>query len=133
MFNEHHVLKLEMLWSSMKGGSRSQPGLISNEWTELGFQGSDPSTDFRSMGMLGLNQLLFFAGKNKETARMVLKDFSESSKPFPFAVIGINLTRLVLEMYKEYRLHKYIVERFGNLTPVELSLCTITLQAGHSF
>jgi hypothetical protein len=31
---------------------------LSKQWTDVGFQGDDPKTDFRGMGMLGLNQLL---------------------------------------------------------------------------
>jgi hypothetical protein len=31
---------------------------ISDHWAELGFQGKDPATDFRGMGVLGLDQLL---------------------------------------------------------------------------
>lgn len=32
---------------------------ITKQWTDIGFQGEDPMTDFRGMGMLGLNQLLW--------------------------------------------------------------------------
>ena len=28
------------------------------QWVDIGFQGKDPSTDFRGAGMLGLEQLL---------------------------------------------------------------------------
>jgi len=31
---------------------------ITNQWGEIGFQGKDPMTDFRGMGMLGLDNLL---------------------------------------------------------------------------
>lgn len=30
----------------------------SKQWSIIGFQGEDPMTDFRGMGILGLNQLL---------------------------------------------------------------------------
>lgn len=30
----------------------------SKQWSIVGFQGEDPMTDFRGMGILGLNQLL---------------------------------------------------------------------------
>ena len=32
---------------------------IWKQWTEIGFQGNDPRTDFRGMGVLGLDQLLY--------------------------------------------------------------------------
>jgi hypothetical protein len=39
-------------------GERQIKDRISNEWQEIGFQGSDPATDFRGAGYLGLKQLL---------------------------------------------------------------------------
>lgn len=32
---------------------------ISKQWQEIGFQGNNPATDFRGMGMLGLRCLLY--------------------------------------------------------------------------
>ena len=100
----------------MKATPREVGGLLSNEWVELGFQGSDPTTDFRSMGILGLQQLHYFACKRPEVARHILKELSTPSCTYPFAIIGINLTRLIMELFTGFRLHQYIVERFGNLT-----------------
>ena len=34
-------------------------GRISKQWSEIGFQGNDPATDFRGMGILGLKCLLY--------------------------------------------------------------------------
>ena len=31
---------------------------VSKQWQDIGFQGDDPKTDFRGMGMLGLLNLL---------------------------------------------------------------------------
>ena len=31
---------------------------ITKQWCDIGFQGDDPKTDFRGMGMLGLANLL---------------------------------------------------------------------------
>lgn len=116
MFNEDHMHILESFWKEMKGCDRVISGLISTEWTQLGFQGSDPTTDFRSMGMLGLHQLNHFARKKPNVAQLILKEFTEPGRNFPFAVIGINLTRLVMTMFSQRRLHTYIIQRFGNLT-----------------
>ncbi|GKA53719.1 ELMO domain-containing protein A-like protein isoform X1 [Tanacetum coccineum] len=35
--------------------------LISEQWKEMGWQGKDPSTDFRGGGFISLENLLFFA------------------------------------------------------------------------
>lgn len=45
------------LWNGL------QPGValterISPQWTIIGFQGNDPATDFRGMGLLGLLNLV---------------------------------------------------------------------------
>ncbi|KAF3667713.1 hypothetical protein FXO37_09893 [Capsicum annuum] len=36
-------------------------GLISEQWKEMGWQGKDPSTDFRGAGFISLENLLYFA------------------------------------------------------------------------
>jgi len=35
--------------------------LISEQWKKMGWQGKDPSTDFRGGGFISLENLLFFA------------------------------------------------------------------------
>jgi hypothetical protein len=42
------------------------------DWGIVGFQGKDPSTDFRGMGLLGLEQLLYFS--KYDAARDILQD-----------------------------------------------------------
>lgn len=64
---EHQMLLLR-LWSSLMSGSGSTLGnrgevpLIGEHWKVLGFQGTNPATDFRGMGLLGLLNLIYFAG-----------------------------------------------------------------------
>jgi hypothetical protein len=96
---------------------------VDGDWMELGFQGSDPSTDFRGMGILGLTQLLYFSQYKTVKARAILNDFS--TKPttgdsstngcyFPFAIIGINITRFLLEIVEEKRVHDILIEHLGH-------------------
>ena len=42
-------------------------------WKEIGFQGSDPSTDFRGAGLLGLQNLVDFASRYPLYATDVLR------------------------------------------------------------
>ncbi len=44
------------------------------EWNDVGFQGADPGTDFRAMGLLALTHLQHFAERHTKDARKVLKD-----------------------------------------------------------
>ena len=45
------------LWHTLMPNQRLQ-SRVSKQWTDIGFQGEDPMTDFRGMGMLGLHNLL---------------------------------------------------------------------------
>lgn len=68
--NNSHEEVLRSLWAALK--DEPLTSRKSRQWTEIGFQGDDPATDFRGMGLLGLNQLLFFAERFPESARLVL-------------------------------------------------------------
>ena len=46
------------LWNSLRPETKLE-SRISKQWTEIGFQGDDPMTDFRGMGMLGLQNLVW--------------------------------------------------------------------------
>lgn len=52
-----HEEKLLKLWHLLMPG-RDLDSRVSNSWKDLGFQGEDPKTDFRGMGLLGLENLL---------------------------------------------------------------------------
>ncbi len=96
---------------------------VQGDWMELGFQGSDPSTDFRGMGILGLSQLLYFSQYKTLKAKLILSDFCDKPTTgtntsngcyFPFAIIGINITRFLLEIIEEKRVHDILIEHLGH-------------------
>ncbi|KAL7079474.1 hypothetical protein ACQ4LE_000992 [Meloidogyne hapla] len=92
-----HEKELLRLWALLKP---NEPLIsrLSNQWQDIGFQGDDPSTDFRGMGILGLDQLVFFAQYDVDNCRRV---FSLSLHPvygFPFAICGITITALCKEL-----------------------------------
>lgn len=113
---------LETLWNCMMPG---EPYVrIGPHWKELGFQGNDPKTDLRGMGLLGLHNLLYFCSNYTKTARNILLHsnhpslwyvcflnrrfrcltlqyiFSQKSYRYPFAVAGINLTHVAYVLLK---------------------------------
>jgi hypothetical protein len=45
------------VWHGLKGKDDILDSKISKRWSDIGFQGTDPSTDFRGMGLLGLVNL----------------------------------------------------------------------------
>ncbi|KAI5096562.1 ELMO domain-containing protein 1 isoform X3, partial [Silurus meridionalis] len=71
--NPEHEEMLMKLWKTLRPDS-ALTGRISKQWCEIGFQGSDPKTDFRGMGLLGLHNLLYFAEHDKAAALQVLHD-----------------------------------------------------------
>lgn len=105
--NEHHYRILDSFWSQMRPNVRRSSDTMCSDWGEVGFQGKDPATDFRGMGLLGLQQLVYFAGKEGGfDARRVLTDSMHPRRFYPFAAAGINITSFVLELLHEFRLNR---------------------------
>uniref|UniRef100_A0ACB8FH42 ELMO domain-containing protein 1 n=1 Tax=Sphaerodactylus townsendi TaxID=933632 RepID=A0ACB8FH42_9SAUR len=117
-----HEEMLLKLWKCLKPDSPLE-ARISKQWCEIGFQGDDPKTDFRGMGLLGLYNLLYFAEQDAAAAQQVLldslqpkyrevtkEDLSKCSKAewekkkfdkaigYSFAIVGINITDLAYNL-----------------------------------
>lgn len=88
-----HVKLLKSLWKNLNPDIELD-GMISDKWSDIGFQGKDPSTDFRGMGLLGLENLVYFSSKFPEKTRNYL------TREYPFAVTGINLTSFIITLLK---------------------------------
>jgi hypothetical protein len=114
--NDMHIALLESLWMNMKPHTRRASNtVVCADWMALGFQGNDPTTDFRSMGLLGLYQLVYFSLHRTPRAHMVLAELSKPGKYYPFAVIGINISQFVMELFHEHRLHRMIFDNYRNI------------------
>jgi len=105
-----HEQQLLQLWSLL------QPGVPlmtrkTKQWQNIGFQGDDPKTDFRGMGLLGLKNLLYFTKEYNTAARHILSHshhpkhgFYTSLEPYTptvrysFAIVGINLTHMAYRL-----------------------------------
>ncbi|KHG05886.1 ELMO domain-containing A [Gossypium arboreum] len=75
-------------------------GLISEQWKEMGWQGKDPSTDFRGGGFISLENLLFFATNFPKSFKDLLwkLEGDRSVWEYPFAVAGVNITFMLIQM-----------------------------------
>ncbi|KAA8526411.1 hypothetical protein F0562_008386 [Nyssa sinensis] len=75
-------------------------GLISEQWKDMGWQGPNPSTDFRGCGFISLENLLFFARTYPASFHRLL--FKQGGKratwEYPFAVAGINVSFMLIQM-----------------------------------
>ncbi|PKA53317.1 hypothetical protein AXF42_Ash010047 [Apostasia shenzhenica] len=74
--------------------------LLSDQWKEMGWQGKDPSTDFRGGGFISLENLLFFARAFPKSFQDLLRKQmgNRSLWEYPFAVAGVNITFMLIQM-----------------------------------
>jgi len=116
--NIEHVSFLSALWKNLKP-DQPIPSIPDSKWSDLGFQGTDPGTDFRGMGLLGLKQLVDFT---KSESKLALEIFSGSDVGgnfwFPFAVVGINITSFQNLLLNSNQLDALLYDASG---PIELA------------
>lgn len=98
--NLDHEEKLLELWDKLKPEEKLT-SRITKQWQDIGFQGDDPKTDFRGMGMLGLENLLYFATEYQGPARHVLSHSYHPVHGYAFAIVGINLTSMAYNLLKD--------------------------------
>lgn len=98
--NVEHETQLLQFWELMKP---DEPLIArkNNQWQDIGFQGDNPATDFRGMGILGLEQLIFFAKYDHSNSLHCLKISHHPRTGFPYAICGITVTALIRELLFE--------------------------------
>ena len=87
------------LWRALTPGTPLE-GRINRQWGAIGFQGTDPATDLRGMGVLGLRVLVDMAEKQPDSLRGLLR---EDSKEFyyPLAIAVINIAHDTLQLLSD--------------------------------
>lgn len=98
-----HQEALKALWNAAFPDIALR-GLISEQWKSMGWQGSNPSTDFRGCGFISLENLLFFAKTHPESFRRLLfkQDGVRAVWEYPFAAAGINISFMLIQMLDLY-------------------------------
>ena len=104
-----HLQVLMSVWKFLTRTKEDCPR-YGHHWDRLGFQGADPATDLRSMGIFGLLQLLFFVCYLPEEADAILTYSRQSGCNFPFAAVSLNITKMTIEALREDKLNKLIVK-----------------------
>ncbi|KAL8052395.1 hypothetical protein ABFX02_05G001900 [Erythranthe guttata] len=96
---QDHQEALRALWSATYPGQELQ-SLVSDQWKEMGWQGKDPSTDFRGAGFISLENLLFFAKTFSISFQSLLRKQAGKRAvwEYPFAVAGVNVTFMIMQM-----------------------------------
>ncbi|ONK77973.1 uncharacterized protein A4U43_C02F12870 [Asparagus officinalis] len=94
-----HQDALKQLWR-LAFPHRELPPLKSELWKEMGWQGPDPSTDFRSAGFISLENLIFLAEKYPQSFQRLLhkQDGKRSEWEYPFAAAGVNVSFMLTQM-----------------------------------
>lgn len=109
--NAGHTRMLQEIYQSLL------PEETNIDWGNIGFQGKDPASDFRGMGLLGLVQLHYFSTQCTLQARDVLNMSNDSSRAyFPFAATSINVTAFVLALFQEQRLHTHLFVHLADVS-----------------
>ncbi|XP_069487299.1 ELMO domain-containing protein 2 isoform X3 [Ambystoma mexicanum] len=97
--NQKHEEQLMELWDLLKPKEKLK-SRITKQWGDIGFQGDDPKTDFRGMGMLGLANLLYFSHHYTEEAFQVLSHSYHPKIGYSYAIVGINLTEMAYSLLR---------------------------------
>ncbi|KAM8773377.1 ELMO domain-containing protein 2 [Acanthopagrus schlegelii] len=97
--NQAHEAMLLKLWDLLMPTVKLE-SRITKQWGDIGFQGDDPKTDFRGMGMLGLINLVFFSENYTQEARQVLSHANHPKLGYSYAIVGINLTEMAYSLLK---------------------------------
>lgn len=122
--NKNHVSLLENFWDNMLPGVhrekyvRKIPSLdvteaqiLSTDWNKIGFQGKDPRTDFRAMGIYGLMNLVYMSKIYDLKSRQILFESNHPRRFFPFAATGINISNFIITvMLPENRLYGCLLD-----------------------
>ena len=83
-----HLELLERFWQLCFGGETPFERRT-KRWTDVGFQGPDPGTDFRGAGVQGLRHLVYFAQNRAD-------DFKSANQSgYPLAIAGLNVTMMI--------------------------------------
>ncbi|XP_040984295.1 ELMO domain-containing protein 3 isoform X2 [Aquila chrysaetos chrysaetos] len=108
--DDNERVHMRILQTIYKKLTRSRLGCprYGAHWEELGFQGADPGTDLRGTGMLGLMQMLYFVmdSQTLPLAQEIFKLSQHETQNFPFCIMSVNITRIVIQALREERLSR---------------------------
>ncbi|KAG0368435.1 hypothetical protein BGX24_002833 [Mortierella sp. AD032] len=105
--NPAHERKLLLLWDLLRPQDKLD-GRYTKQWGEIGFQGKDPATDFRGMGMLGLDDLVYYAKYYPMSSKHALECSHDPISWYSFAIVGINITAFAVQTLRTRQLQYYL-------------------------
>ncbi|XP_021187754.2 ELMO domain-containing protein 2 [Helicoverpa armigera] len=117
--NDEHENKLLKLWSLLVPHV-TLDARVTKQWQYIGFQGDDPKTDFRGMGILGLDNLLYFAMEYPQISSHVLSHSLHPKYGYTYAIVGINITSMAYFLLKDGSAKTYMFNAKQYLPNVNL-------------
>lgn len=116
--NSRHAQLLRDLWAALQLGLNYER--VSEKWKEVGWQKTDPVNDLKTSGVLAIRALTYLGRKFPDKClAMVTKNKANVKANYPFAIVGVNITLLLAELF-HLRDHKYRIHSLCTL-PVCLS------------
>ncbi|NWQ74656.1 ELMD2 protein, partial [Columbina picui] len=116
--NKEHEEQLIELWNLLMPQEKLK-ARISKQWCDIGFQGDDPKTDFRGMGLLGLVNLVYFSKHYTDEAREVLSHSNHPKLGYSYAIVGINLTEMAYSLLRSGALKSHLYNVVSGLPQME--------------
>ena len=75
--------------------------MLTQKWIDIGFQGEDPTTDFRGTGTLGMLNFHYFVTKKTKQALECLEHARNKETEYFLACSGINVTHYMLKLFPQ--------------------------------
>lgn len=128
----HHIAMLRTLYRQLTGSTLDCPRYGAH-WEDIGFQGSDPSTDLRGVGLLGLVQALYLVITPElfPFAQDVYQLSRQESQEFPLMVLSLNITRITLHVLRDGLLNRYLTLEDDVWTTVNFFYCALLYHVYH--
>ncbi|XP_067879519.1 ELMO domain-containing protein 3 isoform X2 [Heterodontus francisci] len=97
-----HIRVLQTIYKKLTG-AKFDCARYGSHWEQLGFQGTDPGTDLRGTGFLGLMHTLYMVMdlQTLPLARDIYKLSQHPIQNFPFCLMSINITRITIQALRE--------------------------------
>ena len=90
-------------------------------WEQIGFQSSNPETDFRSTGLFSIFYLLYFVDSMYlPLARQIYEFSHDEHQQFPFACVGINLANVLIKHLRQHSSREKLRKLTGETLAINL-------------
>jgi len=102
--NNIHERMMKTIYYKLTDTPNNNLALI--DWVSIGFQGDNPATDLRGVGMLGPLNLNYFIDNHLSHAKQCYSISTSPTHNFPFACASLAITKITIESLREGKLFK---------------------------